>query len=402
MNISSIKKIIFEEFQRENLHFFVVLACLLMQMLSFGQAYRLFAYVNLLIVMFYGFNYSRKYMGLGSKKLLLYVLSIPLGFIVIHFFAVGNLVIIKEMRHIILASFLALGIWILAKKNHDYIRKRIFGFTIALIFIYVTSQAVALWWFNQLYGTAKNPHYLALYSAVSLIVAVYCFFRVPTQFKWVIAIFILLSGVLLIKSSSRPTWIGLICASFLVVLFLSKRSRIYFSLFITTVLIGLTLTNVGNFEGRFKDLLTNLNTEERVVIWQDAWKMQRDSSVTQWVVGHGLDTFEKNYKPYSHYHLEKVDFNSPHNFILELLYISGVFGLLLAIFMLVMIYKSLIFNINRQTKYKNIYLLLMAVLTSNLILVSITLPFFTSYNLNVLAVVAGSMLYLREALNRQA
>lgn len=372
-----------------------------MQMLSFGQAYRLLAYINLLIVMFYGFNYSRKYMGLGSKKLLLYVLSIPLAFTVIHFFAVGNLVIVKEMRHMILASFLALGIWILAKTNHDYIRKRIFGFTIAFIVVYVTSQAVALWWFNQLYGTAKNPHYLALYSALSLIVAVYCFFRVPTQLKWMMAIFILLSGMLLIKSSSRPTWIGLICASFVVILFLSNRSRIYFSLLITTILIGLTLTNVGNFEGRFKDLLTNLNTEERVVIWQDAWKMQRDSSVTQWVLGHGLDTFEANYKPYSHYHLENIDFNSPHHFILELLYLSGIFGLLLANFMLGIIYKNLIFCINRNSKYKNIYLVLMAVLTSNLILVSITLPFFTSYNLNVIAVVTGIMLYLREVLNPQ-
>lgn len=372
-----------------------------MQMLSLGQAYHFFAYVNLFIVMVYAFNHSGKYMDLERKKLLLRVLTIPLGFIAIHFFAVGNLVIVKEIRHILLASFLAYGIWILAKTNHDYIRKNIFGFTIALIFIYVIAQAVALWWFDQWYGTAKNPHYLALYCAVSLIAAVYCFFRASMHLKWILGLATVLLGIFLIHSSSRPTWIGLICSSLLVILFLSKQSKIYFSVFVTTILIGLTLTNVGNFESRFKDLFTNLNTEERVVIWQDAWKMQKDSSVTQLLVGHGLDSFEEHYKPYSRYYLENVNFNSPHNFILELLYITGVFGLLLAILTLGIVYKNLILYVSGDTKYKNIYLLLMSILTSNLILVSITLPFFTSYNLNVIAVVTGTMLYVRETLNRQ-
>jgi O-antigen ligase len=162
------------------------------------------------------------------------------------------------------------------------------------------------------------------------------------------------------------------------------------------VLIGLTLTNVGNFAGRFKELLVNYNTEERVVIWQDAWRMQTESVPSTWIFGHGLDAFEESFKRYSHYHFYNVDYNSPHNFLLELLYISGIAGVLLSIFMVSLMYKNLYLGIKNQAQYKNIYLVLMAILTSNLILVSITLPFFTSYNLNIIAVVTGVMLYLKE------
>jgi O-antigen ligase len=162
------------------------------------------------------------------------------------------------------------------------------------------------------------------------------------------------------------------------------------------VLIGLTLTNVGNFADRFKELLVNLNTEERVTIWHDTWQMQIDSTLDKWILGHGLDAFKESFKPYSHYHLLNIDFNSPHNFILELLYVSGISGVLLLIFMFSLMYKNLYLGIKNQAQYKNIYLVLMAILTSNLILVSITLPFFTSYNLNIIAVVTGVMLYLKE------
>jgi O-antigen ligase len=129
--------------------------------------------------------------------------------------------------------------------------------------------------------------------------------------------------------------------------------------------------------------------------------MQMQSSNGEWLLGHGLDSFEECFKPYSYYHLQNVDFNSPHNFVLELLFISGAIGLLLSVFMIWLIYKNLLAGIYSQYQYKNIYLVLLVVITSNLILVGITLPFFTSYNLNIIAIVTGSMLYMREISIRQ-
>ncbi|MFA6178533.1 MAG: O-antigen ligase family protein [Candidatus Methylopumilus sp.] len=329
------------------------------------------------------------------------MLLIPLGFIAFHFLAVGNLVLIKEIRHIVLATCLALGVWMLAKRNPDVIRKSAYGFILGLILVYVVIQAIALWWFDMPYGTTKNPHYLALYSAIALIVSVYYFFRASQALKLLIAISMLLLGAFILCTSSRPAWIGLIFASFLTVLFLKRRTRILSAFALAIVLIGLSFTNVANFTNRFDELLTNLSTEERVVIWHDAWKMQKESSVSQWITGHGLDSFEEDFKPYSQYHLINVDFNSPHNFVLELLYISGLAGISLFGWMLFLLYKNLRSGMRNQIQYKNIYLTLMAIITSNFIFVSITLPFFTSYNLNVIAVVAGTMLFLKEMSAKQ-
>lgn len=370
-------------------------------MFTWGQAYRFLAYVNLIIVLAYGVNEVRKGHSLKANRLLYNLLTIPIAFITIHFLAVQNLIFIKEIRQIVLAVFLALGIWLLAKKNPAYIKKNIFGFTITLLFVYVAVQALALWWFDRPYGTTKNPHYLALYSAIAFIVAMYCFFKASIKIKILIGFSMLFLGAFLLHSSSRPAWIGLILSGTLALLFLNRQSRRFFGLAIAVILIGLTLTNASNFASRFEALFFNLNTEERVVIWQDAWKMQSQSSDSQWLLGHGLDSFEENFKPYSNYHLQNIDFNSPHNFVLELLFISGAIGLLLAVFMFWLIYKNLLAGIKSQNQFKNIYLVLLVVITSNLILVSITLPFFTSYNLNIIAIVTGSMLYLKEISIRQ-
>jgi len=401
LTFGNIKKTLAATFYSQNLHFFVIWLCLLMQMFTWGQAYRFLAYVNLIIVLAYVVTELRKGYPLKCNKSLYYLLTIPIGFITIHFLAVENLIFIKEIRHIVLAVFLALGIWLLVQKNPAYIKKNIFGFTIALVFIYVAVQAIALWWFDRPYGTTKNPHYLALYSAIALIIAMYCFFRASMRMKLLIGFSMLLLSAFLLHTSSRPTWIGLIFSGVLALLFLNRQSRRFFGLAIAVILIGLTLTNAGNFASRFEALLFNLNTEERVVIWQDTWKMQTQSSDSQWLLGHGLDSFEESFKPYSNYHLQSIDFNSPHNFVLELLFISGAVGLLLSVFMLWLIYKNLLAGIKSQNQYKNVYLVLLVVITSNLILVGITLPFFTSYNLNILAIVTGSMLYLREISIRQ-
>lgn len=381
---------------------FVILACLLMQMLDWGEAYRTLAYLNLCGVLIYGLIQFKENPSFKSHRTLYCLLFIPLTFIAIHFLAVENLVIIKEIRHIFIALFLTLGVWAMAKKNPDYIKNNMLVLLLALIFSYVVIQALALWYFKQPYGTTKNPHYLAVYSALSLIVAVFCFFKVSGILRYLIACSILCLGAFLLHSSSRPAWIGLIFSGFLLLMFINKRARIYSALSIISLLVGLTLANIGNFATRFGDLLGHLDTEERVVIWQDSWRMQLDSSPVQWLLGHGLNAFEADFKPYSSYHLQSIDYNSPHNFLLELLYISGAVGLVLAIWMLWLIYKHLIVLIRSQEANKSMYLLLFAVLTTNLILVSITLPFFTSYNLNIIGLVVGAMLYLKETQFKQA
>jgi hypothetical protein len=83
--------------------------------------------------------------------------------------------------------------------------------------------------------------------------------------------------------------------------------------------------------------------------------------------------------------------------VLEILYQFGVVGLSVILAFIAWIYFALLsryFKYRKQTNNQWVILLLLAILTIDLITVSITLPFFTSINLNVLALVIGTMFYL--------
>jgi O-antigen ligase len=389
MNLSNLINSSF--LSKKAMHFYVILACILMQMFNWGEPYRLFANLNMLIVLVVlALQYSQ--FEFAQMKRLVLVSIILLGFIAIHLIVAEHWVFTREMRRVILAVFLMIGIWLQVKDNGPFVRQHLFKFSLWMLSIYVIAQAVSLWILGRPDGTANNPHYLAFYSAASLMVGLYAFFNMTKPIKWLLVVPVLLLGVFLVKTGSRPTWIGLILAGMLVVTYLEPRIKKWAIIAMASVLAILTFTNIGNFESRSADLILHLNTEERVTIWQDVWRMQNDSALAQWIFGHGLDVFKSHFKAYSHYHLQQIDFNSPHNFILELLYTTGAIGLALAIALIVLMYRYLLLAIKFNPQDKALILLLMAVFTTMLITVSITVPYFSGYNLNTMAVVFGVLL----------
>jgi len=392
----NLPKLQIDAFQKKNIHFFVILSCILMQMLNIGWAYRFLAYTNLVAVSFHAFYLYKTTKNFNDYQWVKNPVLLASGFVVIHFLAVQNLVIIKEMRHILLAIFLVVGVAMLDSNKEGYIRINTLKFTVSIIFIYVAIQATYLWIFNSPYGTTKNPHYLALYSSVCIIVAIYCFLKTSLLFKCGLAVCIFLLGVFLLYSSSRPAWIALIFSGCLVTCFFKYKSKLYAALSFAIILLALIATNAGNFTERSKDLIENVSTEERVTIWQETWTMQTNSSLSEWVVGHGLNSFKESFKPYSSYHLENIDFNSPHNYLLELLFTSGGLGVFLVLTIFWLIYKQLIFAIKLEDEQKSVYLTLMAILTTSVIFASITLPFFASYSVNIIALVLGTLFYFRK------
>jgi len=365
-----------------------------MQLIDMRWAYSFFAYANLVAVTIYAF-----YQYKGSEKVIdyqriKYLLIFPFSIYALHFFAVQDLEFIKQMRRILLAVFLAIGTAMLDNKEEGYIRKHIFMFSILIISAYVVIEATSLWLFNAPYGTATNPHYQAVYSSVCIIVALYCFFKASPLFKCLLALCIILLGIFLIQSSSRPAWIAIIFSGCLVTCFFKSKVKIYAFLSMTVVLLSLILTNAGNFTERFKDLIENIGTEERVTIWQDTWTMQTNSSLPEWIVGHGLDSFTESFKSYSHYHLLGINFKQPHNHLLDLLFSSGILGLIVVIAMFWSIYKRLFYFIKLEDRQKSIYITLMAILTMSIIFSSIAVPFFQKSILNITALVVGVMFYL--------
>lgn len=367
-----------------------------MQMLNWGEGYRFVFHLNLLMVLVSSFYLIDKVGDHCSDISCL--LIFPIIFLVLHLFAGVGVVYSGEIRSVIFATFLMLGIWLLSLKDIEYVTKNIFGAATSLLLLYVVSQAIALWWFDKPYGTMRNPHYLAFNSAAALIVALYLFFRVSFPWKLLFGLCAILLGAFILGSASRPTWIGLICSGLLMIFFVEPKYRYSTALAIISVLIGLVLSNIAGFADRFASLLAGLASEERVQIWQDVWRMQMDSSLYQWLVGHGLNTFEDNFISYSAYHsmIESMDFHSPHNFILEVLYLSGTLGLALSLMLIFLLYKNLLSAINNHPELKSTYLLLLSLLTTNLVTVGITVSFFSRYNLTMIAIVVGGMLIMRQ------
>lgn len=388
--------------------FMLLWMLLLFRMLGMTEVYRVLLYLNLLSVtgyLIYGrLGHKSPIFSVGE---LLSIGAIPFGFIVLHLLAAGNLQFIKEMRWLVLNFFLVMTIWLLARKHMSYVRNRMFAWIVALLSAYVLIQIVATIVFGKPYGTTKNPHYLAQFSALSIPVAIYCYHRSIGMYKVLNAgIIIVLSGFVL-STSSRPAWIALIMTALLALCFMEAKARRYAATLVFAIPAILFFLNIGSFGSRFTELAENISTEERVTIWQDTWRLQETGSWQQWLVGHGMDRFEEDFKPYSRYHSAKADlagtvkdFNAPHNHFLEVLYTSGILGLMLFFYLLWWLYSRLA-SLIATPQVRSMALLLGAVLTMHLLFIFITIPFFTAYNLSVLAIVAGGILFLNELQGRQ-
>lgn len=386
---------------KKNIHFFVILACLTMQMFTFGELYRVFAYLNVVIVAVSLYYIVRSDNHLMQWQWLRSIFFFPVCFILLHFMAQQNVVIIKEIRHIFLAVSLLIGVVLLSRKSQNYLHDNQNIILALLIFVYTVGQLIAVYYFDLRYGTTKNPHYLAFYCAVFLVVSFYGFFKGELNYKYFFGISIIILGYLLLKTGSRPAWIGLIFSALVVIVFfLNKKIRLKAFASLLTVLILLAVSNAGGFLDRSKNLIQTVHSEERVTIWQDTWKMQVNSSTKAWLVGHGIDAFEEDFKSYSAYHRKKIDFNSPHNYLLEMLYISGLLGLAVFLIMYWLIYKNLVCRILLNNQHKAFYIMLFSILTTCLIFAGITLPFFNGKSMNVIACVVGIMFYLDSLSNQ--
>jgi O-antigen ligase len=188
------------------------------------------------------------------------------------------------------------------------------------------------------------------------------------------------------------TLIGIVC--------LRNRAQVTLIGFAGVVFALLFFSDSGNFKTRMDDLVMHAHKEERVTIWEDTWLMQQQSSPKQWLLGHGLESFEKDFQPYSRYYAaEGINYNSPHNALLEILYQFGWVGLVIVLGFILWLYFALFnryFRYHQQGMHEKqmVVLLLLAIYTITLVAVSITLPFFVSIHLNVIALVMGVMFYL--------
>lgn len=380
--------------------FSVVVLSFFFQALTWGSAYRTFAYLALLlgvgIYLLQSDQRNKDECTTLLKCILPFITLIGLEWIATLNFPWD----IKAIRHMLLATGLMAGI-VLMTRNHGRIKPYFIPTLIFAVYAYTLFQWMFIYVHGQMYGTTKNPHYLAIYSALFFVTAAFLaanWSRGMHRYGLMLSAVIL--GYLLLNTASRPTWIALMIATLIGIVCLRNRAKAILIGLAGVVFATLFFSDTSNFKTRLDDLVMHANTEERVTIWEDTWVMQQNSNHQQWLFGHGVEGFEQNFQPYSRYYATQgITYNSPHNAVLEVLYLFGVIGLAVVLSFILWLYYALLSRYLRYRRHTTdqkpmIILLLLTLLTVDLVAVSITLPFFVSINLNVIALVMGVMFYL--------
>ena len=372
------------------LHFAALWGLALMLMLNWPEGYRAFLYLNLIIVVVHAFSSGRTRVFLGQAAA---IAAIPLILTILHMLAVGEVKLIKEIRHLWLAAFTCLSVIILTRGRMGNLRPWLPLSVMLLLAIYCIAQIMGIVVFENPFGTNRNPHYLALYSSLGFPLAIYCLFFAKYRLRYLMVPVVVALGYFVLHTSSRPAWIALVVSSLCILFFVRGKSRMVTAFLILAIPVALFFTNLAGFGDRMSDLASNIRNEERVVIWQDAWRMQEASSLSAWVVGHGLDSYEEDFQSYSRYK-QLMNFNSPHNSFLETLYTSGIIGLLICIWLYWWIYSRL-WRMAENMSHGKLAMLLMSLVTINLLFIMITIPFVSHYNIYTLALIIGVIFYLK-------
>jgi hypothetical protein len=385
----------FEKEVIDSWYFLFPLVIVFFHALGTDSPYRTLAYLNIPIVLFLWFRKERVHRPLADRHVAK-VLFFPIFLIALHLFSDWSSCNAKEIRHILSALFVGLGTWKLVgtRDINEKPGERILVVVASVIAIYALIQGIAVFLLKSPYGSTKNPHYLAQYCMLLLPIACYAFLYSPKAIRTAIAGTIIILAALLLLTSSRPAWLSLFAAS-LVFAWFQRTRRLWVPVAILFCIVVLYFSDAAGFGSRISELVSRIAAEERVYIWQDTWRMQLQSSPIEVLIGHGLDSFKKDFQEFSSYGKQGIDFNAPHNYLLELLYTSGILGLSAVTCMLYFLYRKLhmLYGVLARSPF---ILTLIVVLTAHLLFGSITIPFFSSYNLLVLGLISGLTLLQEE------
>lgn len=359
--------------------------------ISKGGLVRIFSYINIVALMYF---YVSDYVVYKKIPHIHKVLLIPVTYVLLDMLAMQQISFANEYRKIILATFFGIGLYWIAEVDHLR-RGFILNSIILLIVIYIAFQFVSILMLDKPYGTTKNPHYLALYSVFAILMGTFYFYEVTTKIRFIVPVSLIFLVGLVLYTSSRPAWIALFLASLVSIFFLKEKVRNVAIALIILLPVVLFFTNIGDFGNRLSDLLMHISTEERVTIWRDTWAMQMTSTYSEWSFGHGITSFEEDFKRFSTYHLQGNDFTMPHNSVLEVLYATGLVGLSLFFLIYFYITRELIGVINKSHKYRRVGILLLSILIVNFTMGLITVKWFTHFNSYVLAGIMGLLLFFK-------
>ncbi|MEW6117190.1 MAG: O-antigen ligase family protein [Nitrospirota bacterium] len=209
-----------------------------------------------------------------------------------------------------------------------------------MVSLYATYEAIYLRGLNsRAQSFFENTFYLALWSGVGLFIVIARLQKSSSKISSAVYyIIMLILGTAFLLSKTRGPFIGM-GATLLVLFFVSPhRSSL---LKISTALIALMLTVFyvdDTLNIRLLSIMNN-NSHLRWTIWQQSLALIRETfSTLNWLFGKGPGMFKYEYP-----HFDKINqnFTFPHFVPFELLYVTGIVGLIISMIWFAFFYYKL-------------------------------------------------------------
>lgn len=439
----------------------IALALLLVQLPNIN--YPPLLYINLAILMTYLiFLFLQN--DLAKAKIVICIFALPVFFTLSDMLSLQSLTLSTYARNAWDAAYIATGIWVISSSKSEWIAKHgsklvftaLLICTLILIQLpinrFVLLKPIDLFGFNLSMNTQIYSSFICIYAAAVFLVALYFLVKSPWQLK-IITLPILVSILLFILYVSwRPVMLGLIIglSTSLLLCYKNKRRIILGGLILLQII--LLVTNFANFRDRMTTLITQSSSDERTIVWQDVWEMQVASPIEKWIIGHGLMSFQEDFHLYSRFYMRPasihtpqdppkklwvynqtvndyliafrvysdyikpkkttkntdshftspISYRSPHNLLLDVLYSSGLLGLIFISGLYFFIMRSLVKLSQLNLEYSLLACFTLSALISNTIACGLNFPFFLPYNLIPLAFISGITLYLHEISTQSA
>jgi O-antigen ligase len=278
----------------------------------------------------------------------------------------------------------------------------------------IVAQAIAAFGFARPFGWFENPHFISLQTLVTLCVAGYGLQRRDRLYR---GLYRGLSAATLLGAAALAAWLPTRVGWYVAVLaagavgwFLLPRGKatwVALGVAAVTVLASLVVLdyNTAIEDPKTRQIVTDVVDDagvavrdERSVLWEDSWRLQLDSNVGNWWLGHGLGGFRRDFPPYSRF-AGTILFDFPHNFFLEVLYNSGLVGL--AVFAACLTALGIALTRALHRRRDPVQLLALALLVTVGAFCFLTLPLLSKYSAYALAYAVGFTLWTLDAAGPQ-
>ena len=243
------------------------------------------------------FLYFKKQVQVLPTKAMLIAIAIPITFILLDSVLVEGISQRYYIKNLKTAVFLILAIWMIPLDFVTKNSKLLFYSLLTLLLLASSSNLIAVVFYSfHRIGLTSNPHYLALQAILVIPVAVYLLNQAHLIGKVILVVIVTMELYLLMESYSRTAWLAVLVGSLVSIPFFGFKTRLMAVGGILLIPLTVYYFGVLGVDERLNDLINNLVREERVTIWSDALAMQQGSNWFQWLVGHGLGSFELGFQ----------------------------------------------------------------------------------------------------------